>query len=163
MCKARCAVIVNPGRVKTSTSFTIRLRPIYKVYCSSFVFGTTHCTLTFSPFCVILLRAKAREYAPTPTATHHNKLQHTTTHNNTLHHPALPYNLRQHPLQHNARHCTTLQHTALPCNTLQSAPTTAATHCNTLQHTATHCDTRQHPLEVHNTASEKYTRYTVVC
>ena len=56
----------------------------------------------------------------------HSRLNHTTTHCNTL--------------QHTATHCNTLQHTATHCNTLQHTET----HCNTLQHTATHCNTLQH-------------------
>jgi len=86
-------------------------------------------------------------------ATHCNKMQHTTAHCNTM--------------QHTATHCNTLQHTATSCkyhgrtrssggmhgksvvgthinflNEYHQLQHTA-THCNTLQRTAAHCNTLQ--------------------
>ena len=64
------------------------------------------------------------------TATHCERLQHTTVQKNTPQHTASTRALlrglaRSLNVQQAATHCNTLQHTA--------------THCNTVQHTATHC------------------------
>jgi len=75
-------------------------------------------------------------------------IQRTTTHCNTLQHPATPCNT----LQHTATHCNTLKHTATHCNTLQHP----ATPCSTLHHTATHCNTLQHTATQNKTCLHTY-------
>ena len=80
------------------------------------------------------------------TATRHNTLQHTATHETCAVADGVTADTTA------ATHCTycdTLQHTAAQCNILQNkASCVARVCCNTLQHTAAHCDVTRHALHV---------------